>query len=66
MEKFKEIGFTICAIAIGITNLFTFVIIAVKNISYIYEPNPWILYLEMALDLGFIIWGFERLAKDIK
>lgn len=65
MEKFKEIGFTLCAVALACSNLATFIIIIVYGIYEIWEPNKWILFLEIGLDLGFIAWGIERLIKDM-
>jgi len=67
MEKFKELGFTTCAIALACSNLVTFVMIAFMGYApIITEGNPWVLYIEMALDVGFIAWGIERLRRDIK
>jgi hypothetical protein len=66
MEKFKEMGFTICAIAIGCSNLGTFIIIAVRGRTFIYEDWVWLLSLEIGLCAGFIAWGIERLIKDAK
>ena len=63
-EKIKELGFTICAISLGISNLATFLIIAIYNKAYIWEPMKWVLYLEAFLCLVFIIWSFERLYRD--
>jgi len=65
MEKIKELGFTICAIALAGSNLFTFIMIIWYGINQIVEPWKWLLYIETALDIGFIAWGFERLIKDI-
>ncbi len=66
MEKLKEIGFTICAIALACSNLVTFVIIIVNGIYEIWEPHRWVLFLETALDIAFIAWGIERLIKDLR
>jgi len=66
MEKFKELGFTICAIALACSNLVTFIILIVNGIYQIWEPTRWILYLEAGLDLAFIAWGLERLVNDMK
>jgi len=67
MEKFKELGFTICAIALGFCNLTTFaLIIFFGKAPYIVENCSWILYVEVGLNLGYITWGFERLFKDMK
>ncbi len=63
-EKIKERGFGICAVAIGCSNLGMFIAIALTGASYVYEDIRWILYLEIVLVTGFIIWGIERLKKD--
>ena len=67
MEKFKELGFTTCAIALGFCNLVTFaLIIFLGKAPYIVENCPWILYTEVGLNLGYISWGIERLIKDLR
>jgi len=65
-DRLKELGFTICAIALGVINLVTFTIIILKDIYQIWEPNELVLGIEAVLCLGFVCWGFERLIKDIK
>ena len=66
IERFKEIGFDACATALATANLVTFVIIITQGIYQIWEPHKWLLFLEAGLDLAFIVWGFERLDKDLR
>ena len=66
-EKIKELGFTICAVALACSNLVTFILIATYGYApIVYEPWHWLLYIETGLDIGFIFWGIERLIKDVK
>ncbi len=65
-DKIKELGFTICAVALGCSNLTLFLIIAIKGVAKIWEPTPWILITEMILNAGYIAWGIERLIKDLR
>lgn len=66
-EKIKETGFTTCAIALGFCNLITFMLIVfLGKAPYIVENCPWILYAEIGLNIGYIAWGVERLAKEVK
>ena len=67
IEKLKEVAFTVCAIALACSNLGTFILIAVFGFApIVYESWAWLLYLEMGLTIGFIIWGIERLIGDLE
>jgi len=67
MERFKALGFIICAIALGFCNLATFaMIVFLGRAPYIVESNPWTLYIEVGLCLGYIAWGFERYVNNIR
>ncbi len=66
-ENIKEVSFIICAIAIGCSNLATFILIALFGFApIVYEPVKIMLYVEMSIALGFVVWGFERLRQNIR
>ena len=66
IENFKELGFTACAIALGCSNLATFILIAVNGRTFIFENWWWLLAIEITLNIGYLAWGLERLIMDCK
>ena len=64
-EKFNEIGFDLVAIGLICANMTTFIVIALYDKAYIWEPMEWILYAEAAGCLILLVWGIERLMKDM-
>ena len=61
-----QIIFILCAVGIGCSNLVTFIIIAIRGIATVCEPNSWILYTEMATCMSFIVLGIYLLIKSTR
>jgi len=64
-EVIKECGFTLVSIGVMAANLYTFIMIIIYGFYQIWEPWQWLLYTEAAIDFLYIIWGVERLKKDV-
>ena len=58
--------FTINALAMAAASLGVLLIIAFTGASYIHEDNWWILSVELLWAGGSVVWGIQRLIKDVK
>ena len=63
-EKIKEKGYGIATIAVVTVNLLFFILIDIYGSVTFYENIKWVLWLEIAICIGLIFWGIERLLKD--
>lgn len=65
-ELFKELLGDVYAISAMGWVLAHLILIKLQGIVQIYEPNPWILWFEIAGASGALMLLTERLIKDIK
>ena len=66
MEELKEIWAGLLLIVCLMWVEAHLIMIAMWDVVRIIEANPWILYTEIALTGGMIIFAIERLVKDVK
>lgn len=64
-EKFKEVGFTLNATGMACACLFVLWLMKTQGAAYVYENLPWVLWIEIIWAGGSILWGIERLVKDV-
>ena len=53
-------------IGAGIALLWMFLVIYFKGKAYVWEPNEWILAVEIAMSMWFIVYGAMRAYEAIK
>ena len=63
-ERIKEQGFALASVGVAAADLAVFIIIAVRGVATLWEPTPWILTLEIALNVLYLVWAVERFLKD--
>ena len=63
--KIKEIGFTLNAVGMFSGSLAVFLLMAIKGTAVV-SDYTWILYAEIIWAGVSVLWGIERLVKDIR